>query len=211
MQDLQRLEVELRKRCAFPYRWHKVQNDGLDKLTGFVYKCRSFAALERDCENLEPSARDYAYNRWLNFWSAMGVESIFCSHKKVRAHSNPTHRTVDLYIDDIPFDIKTSIFPKQFGLGIEDARKQPELLARWMYEHQSAQSRQHFHNRLFLVLYARDQSEHWRLKAEINFLAKNIERYLADFSSEKLLKLQFQNQTILTDIIWCVEDKINFP
>lgn len=204
--DLQRLEVELRKRCAYPYRWHKIQNDQLDQNTAFIYTCRSFAALEKECKNLEPNLRDYAFNRWLNFWSAMGVESIFGRHQKVQAHQNAKHKTVDLYIEGIPFDIKTSIFPKQFGTDILSAQKHPEQLVRWLYDNQSNQSRQHFQNRLFLVLYATNEETHWHLKAEISFLARNIDRYLADFSKEKLLNLQIQNQSVLTDIIWCVAE-----
>ncbi len=202
--DLEKLQIALRKRCEQPYHWHQKQQNDWDALTLFIYQCRSFEQLQNQIKDWEEKLKDYALNRWLNFWSAKGVEQIFAQHHKVKPFPNEKSKTIDFFIENIPFDHKTTIFPKGFGHSLEQAQEQPQLLIDWLYQNQSQEGRMHWHNRLFLVLYDTRQQEHWKLKAEIDFLQSKIEAYLAHFKSENLPYFYHQERKIYADIIWCI-------
>lgn len=202
--DLEKLQTALRKRCELPYHWHQKQQNDWDTLTNFIYQCRSFELLQHHIKDWEAKRKDYALNRWLNFWSAKGVEQIFAQHQKVKTYPNEKSKTIDFFIENIPFDHKTTIFPKGFGHSLEQAQAQPQLLIDWLYQNQSQEGRMHWHNRLFLVLYDTKQQEHWKIKAEIDFFQSKIEAYLAHFKSENLPYFYHQERKIYADIIWCI-------
>ena len=209
--DLNLIEKELKKRLAYPYKWGRKQNDEFDKLTNFVYKIQTFEELLKETESRfkydkdHKNAANYALNRWYNFWSAQAVEKIFCSLPNVKPALDEKDRLVDFTIDGVTFDHKTSIFPKNFPYKIEEAIKQTNELIIWLYKNQSQQQRKHLKNRLFIVLYASD-GEHWKLKSEISWLKARIEKYMAGFNPQYLLKFPLEkDQETLADVIWAVK------
>lgn len=200
--NLNQLEIQLKRRVCFPYVWGRKQSDDWDKKTNFIYQTRSFSDLQNKVKNFENPLRDYAFNRWLNFWSAKGVEQIFASHSKVIPNVNSYDKWVDFSIEGIDFDHKTSVFPKGFQHDLQYAQQNKKQLIEWLYQEQSTQGRQHYKNRIFVVLYDENHAEHWRLKAEITLIKNQIETYLNTFSAHQLEKLDFGNGTVLSDIIW---------
>lgn len=202
--DLNVLEVELKKRCDYPYQWHQPQNDMLDEATSFIYRCHRFEELVEFCKDLEARVRDYAYNRWLNYWSAVAVQEVFSGHRWVRRELNERHKYVDIYIKGIPFDVKTTVLPRHCEDDIATVVEKKRKLIRWLYKHQSKDGRNHFYNRLFLVLYSGADQEHWKLKAEIGFLAEQIKAYLDCFSEQSLERFIVDEREVLSDIIWCI-------
>lgn len=82
--DLSRLEIELKKRLVYPYNWGSKQTDIKDRATNFIYKTYSFETLLKRTHDFDKSLRNYALNRWYNFWSAMAVEYLFTSHSNIR-------------------------------------------------------------------------------------------------------------------------------
>ena len=203
MIDLQRLERELKKRLAYPYSWGRKQSDSWDRETHFIYEIRLFSQLEERISTLSPELRNYALNRWLNFWSAKGIEQIFTIHPNVVACQNEYDKTVDFYINNIPFDHKTSVFPKGFQKDISYALEHKRDLIEWLYKEQSQQGRLHFKNRLFVVLYDKESNEHWKLKAEISLIKQKIDNYInCTFPFEKF---HFGKDEILSDIIWIIK------
>ena len=210
--DYKRLEEELKKRREFEYVWGRKQVDEFDKLTNFIYKTYSFKTLLEKIElhfnkdKRKNDLKNYTLNRWFNFWSAKGVESIFCEHQKVKAHKDSYNKFTDFYIENIPFDHKTTVFPKGFNKSVTYAQKHPKELITWLYKNQSSQQRQHFKNRLFIVLVnTKNTTEHWKLKAEINWLQQLISTYLLNFDRTKLVTLSFDNKPIFADIIWAIK------
>ena len=208
--DLIRIENELKKRLSYPYKWGRKQNDEFDKLTNFVYKIAEFESVLKEIQsrfkidNEHKHISNYALNRWYNFWSAQAVEKIFCSLPNVKPALDEKDRLVDFTIDGVTFDHKTSIFPKNFPYGIEDAIKKTNELIIWLYKNQSQQQRKHFKNRLFIVLYSSD-GEHWKLKSEIAWLKEKIENYMKGFNPHYLLKFPLEkNQETLADVIWTI-------
>ena len=208
--ELINIEKELKKRLPYPYKWGRKQNDEFDKLTNFVYKIPSFDEVLKETESRfsedkeHQNIANYALNRWYNFWSAHAVEKIFCLLPNVKPALDEKDRLVDFTIDGVTFDHKTSIFPKNFPYPIEEAIKKTDELIQWLYKHQSQQQRKHLKNRLFIVLYSAD-SEHWKLKAEIFWLKKRIEKYMRGFNPHYLLKFTLEkNQATLSDVIWAI-------
>jgi len=204
------IEIELKKRLAYPYKWGRKQNDEFDKLTNFVYKISAFDEVLKETSDRfkkdkeHQNIANYALNRWYNFWSAQAVENIFCSLPNVKPALDEKDRLVDFTIDGVTFDHKTSIFPKNFPYSIDEAIKKTNELILWLYKHQSQQQRKHLKNRLFIVLYSAD-GEHWKLKAEISWLKERIEKYMQGFNPHYLLKFQLEkNQETLSDIIWAI-------
>jgi len=142
-------------------------------------------------------------NRWYNFWSAMAVESIFTSHNKVSPNINSYDKLTDFSINGIPFDHKTSVFPRGFNKSIQYAVKNKRQLIQWLYDNQSQQSRKHLKNRLFIILYDRNNN-HWKMKCEIMLLKSEIDKYVCNFSQNNLSKFNFGEGTVYADIIWTI-------
>jgi hypothetical protein len=79
MIDLVALESELKKRLSYPPTpWDRRQNNAWDKETGFIYQIKTWEGLLAKVQGFSRDKCHYAVNRWFNFWSARGVEEIFC-------------------------------------------------------------------------------------------------------------------------------------
>lgn len=209
--DLYSVEVELKKRLVYPYKWHRKQSDQIDNLTNFVYRTENFDDL---LEQIEVKFKgnqsyneifDYALNRWYNFWSAMAVEYIFSTSPRVIPAKDRTNRLVDFQIDGINFDHKTSVFPEKYPQTLENAIKDPASLINWLYGNQSQERRKHLQNRLFIVLYSKNRS-HWKLKSELSWMQGIIGKYLQDFSANKLYEFHLDSRFVtFSDIIWGIK------
>ncbi len=203
------VEAELKKRTLYPYNWFRKQNDTWDNHSNFIYETPSWdllvpkIALLAHTQGLDKhQIFQYAANRWYNFWSAKAVEQIFSEIGGVETVAEAKDSEKDFYLFGIPFDHKTSVFPKQFGKSFEYAQTHKAELIEWLYKNQSTQKRHHFKNRLFVVVYA-ENGEHWKLKAEISLLRTAIENYVSSFAPKQLHSFTFvDGQTTLSDIIW---------
>ena len=210
--DLNRIENELKKRLDSPYEWGRKQNDVWDKKSNFIYEIKEFESLKskivevsENCELNKNDFLNYSSNRWFNFWSAMAVEQIFTELEGIQSNINSKNRLIDFNFFGIDFDHKTSVFPNGFGQNLEFAQKHPEKLITWLYKNQSAQQRQHFDNRLFLVVYAKN-GQHWKLKSEISWLKQIIEKYVVTFETSELKRFEFQTgKTTFSDIIRAIK------
>lgn len=207
--NLQNIETELKKRHQYSYKWYRKQNDEWDGYTNFIYQTADWETLIKKIAKLAENKKldkhhifQYAANRWYNFWSAQAVEQIFKEIEGIEPVIESKDPEKDFYLYGIPFDHKTSVFPKQFEKSFEFAQNhKPELIA-WLYKNQSTQKRHHYKNRLFIVAYAKN-GEHWKLKAEISMLKTAIEKYVAGFKREQLHSFIFAEElTTLSDIIW---------
>lgn len=204
--DLQRIEIELKKRLDYAYIWGRVQSDSFDYHTNFIYQTYSFEALLKLTANFNNSLKNYAFNRWYNFWSAKAVEYIFATHNNVEANKNAYDKYIDFSINQISFDHKTSKFPNGFKHSIEFALDHKRELILWLYRNQSQQKRKHLKNRLFIVLYNGESGEHWKIKSEIMYLKTKIDYYVENFSESNLCKFDFGKGEVLSDIIWVTKN-----
>lgn len=209
--NLHSVETELKKRWAYPYVWGQKQNDLWDGHTNFIYSTPSWEALMPQMAKVVNSLKlekralfNYTINRWYNFWSARAVEQIFCESEHIVPVTQMKDSEKDFFLCGIPFDHKTSVFPRQFKKSFAYAQTHKTELIEWLYKNQSTQKRHHLKNRLFIVVYA-ENGEHWKLKAEIGLIKKFIQKYVAGFNREELHSFAFaNNQQALSDIIWIV-------
>lgn len=203
--DFNALENELKQRLQYPYSWGRKQSNNWDNKTNFIYNTNSFNKLLSIISNFSIEEKNYAMNRWYNFWSAVGVEKLFSLHNNVVPNTNRYDKLVDFSINGISFDHKTSVFPKGFPHSVEYAKQNPSQLIQWLYLNQSQEGRKHLKNRLFIVINDKN-GDHWKLKSEITLIKEKIDTYVKNFNSQKLITLSIQNEKILSDIIW-VENK----
>lgn len=207
--ELNTIEKELKKRHQYSYNWFRKQNDVWDNYTNFIYKTSSWDTLIQKIAIVvethgfnKQQIFQYTTNRWYNFWSAQAVEQIFTEMEGIEPVAETMDSEKDFYLFGIPFDHKTSVFPKQFQKTFEYAQSHKAELIEWLYKNQSTHKRHHFKNRLFIVVYA-NNGEHWKLKAEISLLKKSIQKYVSSFKPEQLHSFTFADgQKTLSDIIW---------
>ena len=196
-----RVENELKKRLIYPYKWGRKQSDEWDTKTNFIYTTYNFETLLEKTTPFDEKIRDYALNRWYNFWSAEAVENLFSLHENVTSNKNKFDKLIDFTINTTCFDHKTTVFPIGFNQTVTYAKNNPDKLIQWLYLNQSQEGRKHLKNRLFIVLVDKN-NEHWKLKAEVKLLKSEIDRYVKNFNSDNLFKLNIENNTILSDLIW---------
>lgn len=207
--DVQYLESQLQKRLPYRYQWGRFQNNEWDSYTGFIYDTPNWeqfiSLLKQTHKSLQVDKSalfDYAANRWFNFWSAMGVELIFREAATVQPVSNSRDSEKDFFLKGIPFDHKTSVFPKGFGKPFDYAQAHKDELITWLYKNQSTEQRYHLKNRLFVVVYDTN-GLHWKLKAQLSRIKQEIEKYLLNFRPNQLHSFNFDNNhKTLSDIIW---------
>jgi hypothetical protein len=209
---LEQIQTELVKRLSYRYKWGQKQNDLWDGYTAFIYETllwETFVERMKQVTTIEKLEKvrlfDYAANRWFNFWSAVGVEQIFSELERVEKVKNSKDSEKDFLLNGIPFDHKTSVFPRNFSEDFNYALQHKKELIQWFYKHQSKQKRFHLKNRLFIVVHATDGA-HWKLKANLRALKTEIKKYENNFSQAQLQRLTFANGvTALSDIIWVQE------
>jgi len=193
-------EQELKLRCKYPYSWGRKQSDNWDRMTDFIYDTKTFAELQEDIKDFDEELKNYAMNRWYNFWSAMGVEDIFAQHDLVIPNKNQYDKLVDFSIDGVKFDHKTTVFPKGFPFDYEYARANPKRLIAWLYENQSGGRRKHNGSRIFVVL--KSDNEDWKMKSDLGLIKTSIDEYMSTFNKDNLTVLKYPNNTVHSDIIW---------
>lgn len=207
--SLVNIEYELKKRWDYQYVWRRKQNNVWDGYTNYIYNILHWeelipkiAATAATHKLNKHEIFYYAINRWYNFWSAQAVEHIFNQSKQVVAVTNEKDKNKDFFIDNLPFDHKTSVFPKGFNASCSYAQQHKRELIAWLYKHQSNQQRHHLKNRLFVMVFDA-KGEHWKLKAEIALLKIAIEKYMQGFKVSQLEPFTFVGQTTTySDIIW---------
>jgi len=203
------LEFQLKKRWAYPYKWFRKQNNCWDSSTNFIYETEDWEILQAQILATSKKLKiddnelfNYAINRWYNFWSAIGVEQIFTEIEGIEPAIDFRNRLVDFTLFGIDFDHKTSVFPKYLRNDLVRARSREGHLIEWLYKNQSDQNRLHLSNRLYIVVYD-SNGEHWKLKAELGLLKREIQKYAARFSPAQLHSFTFAEDTkTLSDIIW---------
>jgi len=207
---------KLKKRLEEPFvPWGRKQNNAWDKATRSVYNTLSWEQFKNHTANWPKDKRDYALNRWFNYWSAMGIEMVFCSLPQVQAAKDQFDRLKDFSIQGINFDHKTSVFPKSYSHSIWDACRNPYDLIKWLYANQSQEQRYHLSNRLFVIVYDDStKAEHWKIKAELTLVSQKIKLYVKNFNPNNLIPIEVNKQNIVSDIIWIIKsspDEINWP
>jgi hypothetical protein len=180
----------------------QMQTNCLDSTTRFIYKSNTIAEIEYYCAQYSVEL-NYALHRWYNFNCAKIHEEIFIKLGAIK-ESDSYHKTIDFYLFDVPFDLKTTYFP----MAIKDKtnysltdREGKNSLILWLYANQSKQSRFHLENRLFIVC------ENLESKSNFETIEKRVKQFI-DFSKQNgFNKIVIENKNICSDIIWIPNTK----
>ena len=118
---------------------------------------------------------NYVIASWYNHWSTVLIEDRISQHPNV-VPTLKNIKGVDIFFRDHSFDLKITYLPKDFSLA--NARKNPLGLGKWLYENQGEQ-RFGSENRFFVVVAdAKDITQSWKIKRDINLLSKRIDGFL---------------------------------
>lgn len=206
-------ELHLKKRVReLPYIWGGKQTNEKDKITQNIYNIRSYRELINSYSTYPKHIKNYAYNRWFNFWSAFATESFFVNNPyiNVKSEKNKFHKTIDFYINGIPFDHKSSKLPDKFNNRLDEINNidfKKELIE-WLYANQSKQQRFHQDNRLFVILIdSNNIKNNWKVKSELSLIKGNIHEYLYNISKNKTkyISIVINGKSILSDIIYVIK------
>lgn len=111
--DIKRIETELNKMQFFD--WGGSMGNQLEKniVNNYVKKILSYNELELAISScIQRSVYGYTMNSWYNHWSAILLEEIFNSHKKITPTVDLVKK-IDFFIEGVPFDLKVTYFPEE--------------------------------------------------------------------------------------------------
>jgi len=112
--DTQQLESELFKMKVFD--WGGDYNNSLDKylVSRYVKVIKFYDVLMSKLETeIGVAVQGYVLNSWYNHWSSILIEHVFKSHKSVLPTVGQI-KSVDFFINDIPFDLKVTYLPAEY-------------------------------------------------------------------------------------------------
>ncbi len=179
------IRSELQRLTRMPA-WGRVQHDGWDRASRFIYRIRSLEALRRETRRvaaergfpLQPFAA-YVVRRWYNFHTHQIVLGMVYAHPRVTPEPDPYHPSVDFYLDGVPFDLKLTDFPRGYPFSLDGARARPEGLVTWLYRNQSREGRYHTANRLFVVFHHATAPERtWEVRRMFDRIEPLVTAYL---------------------------------
>jgi len=174
--------------------WQR-QNNELDRQTKFVYEIDNLDFILTICKTKNVDL-NYALHRWYNFNCARHHEYFFLKNGAIK-EENTKHLTIDFYLNNVPFDLKTSVYPKKFEPNVDlTKRENKNELIRWFYENQSTEIRQHFENRLFIVC------ENLAGKSNFEAIEEKIKAFLEYSKKNGFNKIEINNRLIFSDVIW---------
>lgn len=164
--------------------------------------------LQRIEEELDPIVKGYTIISWYNQWTSALIERMIFLHSQVVPAVRRIDK-VDFFFLNIPIDLKVTFLPQGYlthlrrhakiydaAAAIENVKKQPLALARWLYENQG-EARFSDSHRLFIVLMnERDLEQSWKLKSEFSRIKNVVGDYLSNTRRINSLKWSFQGQKI---------------
>lgn len=121
----QKLESELYKVKYFD--WGGDYKNALDRyiVDKYIKKYASFDEITHKIDNeISQAVSGYVKCSWYNHWTTILIENIFKTHKNVISAIGDI-KQIDFFIQNIPFDLKTTYLPANF---IEKTRKEKGLL-----------------------------------------------------------------------------------
>lgn len=168
------IESDLKRCLNMIFSDWKIQDNRNDSSTNFIYNAKTLD----ECLNLisrNNVNRDYALHRWYNYYTSVQCEYLFCDYGAVHEKDIRNH-DVDIYINNIPFDVKLTVYPKALSekpFNIKQRNGKNQMI-QWFYAHQSQGKRKQMLNRLYVVCDGNNPEENLRMKSNFELLRKYI-------------------------------------
>lgn len=184
-------EYEIKKALPKMKGWC-VQNDRLDKETGFIYYCTRLDQVEDLAESNETDTQ-YAIHRWYNFQCSKWVEWLF-AEQGARPNPNEKDHDVDFTLQGIDFDVKVSVISSKYqgnkNLANRDAKKE---YIDWLLANASQEGRKHTANKIFVIC------EDLESKSDIDQMKEKIRAFCDWLMTHKR---QYLEQDVINELIY---------
>ncbi|MBQ3930468.1 MAG: hypothetical protein II708_05915 [Paludibacteraceae bacterium] len=115
------------------YEWGGDQNNSLDRhlISRFVKVISNYSELQSKQAEIHANAWNYVRTSWYNNWTSYLIESIFKHHEKVISAVGEI-KSVDFFIDNIPFDLKVTFFPEAYMANCLKSKLDGKREASWL-------------------------------------------------------------------------------
>lgn len=175
-------------------KWNR-QNNIYDRRSNFIY----YTETVDDCVSKASEMgidKNYVLHRWYNYHTSKYCENLFVKHG-AKKETNTFHHDIDIYIDDIPYDVKLTVYPAKLErenifIDLNNRESKNELI-QWMYKNQSQEGRKHLKNRIFIVCNGEDDKEKLAKKSDFDTIEQKIVNYFIFLMSNE------PNQLIIED------------
>lgn len=176
------------------FKWNR-QNNIYDRRSNFIY----YTETVDDCVSKASEMgidKNYVLHRWYNYHTSKYCENLFVKHG-AKKETNTFHHDIDIYIDDIPYDVKLTVYPAKLErenifIDLNNREGKNELI-QWMYKNQSQEGRKHLKNRIFIVCNGEDDKEKLAKKSDFDTIEQKIVNYFIFLMSNE------PNQLIIED------------
>ncbi len=134
--DLEKIASELHKMQSFS--WGGDYSNALDRflVDRYIKTYESYEVMQKMLETEIPQAvNGYVMCSWYNHWSTILIENLFRQHPRVLPAIGNIKK-IDFFIDNIPFDLKTTYLPanyvrqKRKEAGLQDELAELKSMAR---------------------------------------------------------------------------------
>lgn len=176
------IEEDLRECLTLITSDWETQSNYLDRDTNFIYQAKSLD----ECLSMikEKNAnQQYALHRWYNYMTSIKCEYLFCEFGAIHEKDIYNHDT-DIYIDNIPYDVKLTVYPKRLSYKPYDltTRSGKNKMIQWYYTNQSQQGRKQLLNRLYVVCDGNTPQECLKMKCDFPLLRKRIGSFMHHYN-----------------------------
>jgi hypothetical protein len=200
-------EIQLKKRLDPKFSWGKRRVAIWDDLTHFVLQYELFdeviesLAMEFATHSKFEEIRNYALNRWYNFYAQKTIESIFFKHPMVRKVTRDQSEDIDIYVQGNNFRTEIVELPESYKPEFEQSLEGRKKLIKGLYNGNIISSNNQNLNHLFVVVSGRS-GESWKLKSDVIWLKELIYNYLNKFDALKLIEFEFRGSVVKSDVIF---------
>lgn len=165
-------------------------NDWMDSWTNFIYDSKlktpkdliSEADMQLRRHQCYLELKEYSVARWFNYRPSCATEWMFCQHPNVEPHPNKRHKLIDFYIDEVPFDLKLTVLPKE--LSPNDSKKD---MLNWYYTKQSKEGRWGYNNRIIVAVHnPLNRALSWKGKSQLINIYQHINEYMLEYDCSKM-------------------------
>ena len=200
------LEADLKKCLTLINSQWPMQNNYMDKKTNFIYKC---ASLDECLNEISKNGvdKEYALHRWYNYMTSIACEYLFCEYGAIHDEDVYNHN-IDIYINDIPFDVKLTIYPaklrnRPYNLNTRAGKNE---MIKWYYENQSQQSRKQLLNRIYVVCDGNSPYECLKMKSDFNILREKISAFMKHSLTNGINTIEITDKSakysLMSDIVY---------
>ncbi len=200
------IEKELKLALQYIEPYWRMQNNYQDYKSSFIYDAKTFEEVITLSSEYGIDVK-YAIHRWYNFHTSLRCEYIFTEFGAVK-DKNYKNKEIDIYINDVPFDVKLTVYPMALKEHPFNLRKREgkNKMIEWFYIHQSQEGRMHMLNRLFIVCDGKTQKESLALKCDFDIIREKIGNYMKVVNEKGLNSVTFnckgKEYTVNSDIIY---------